>query len=246
LSDEKYFVVAEEYSRNGEYIDQVVLKGSEKDCCDYAMSISSGGGDNQYRDVQVLSEEEYDKEYGSGNMMRQPYKLHLKDYHEFSWVVAALNFFVTYGDTNLGDCYYDKEECKKTLDRLQEEFLEYFWEVCKQKDYDGKEYCAFEENYCADPDDDFMCYYYNKEKAKERAKSWNFCNTTSDANAAKISMGLNDIHIEQCLHDLNLYGTACERVLTRDEIEKVLSHSNVEYKKWLRTHEGQEWINSDD
>jgi hypothetical protein len=92
LSDEKYFVVAEEYSRNGEYIDQVVLKGSEKDCCDHAMSISSGGGDKQYRDVQVLSEEEYDKEYGSGNMMKQPYKLHLKDYHEFSWVVAALNF----------------------------------------------------------------------------------------------------------------------------------------------------------
>jgi hypothetical protein len=179
--------------------------------------------------------------------MKKPYNLHLKDYHEFAWVVAALNFFVTYGNTDLGDCYYDKEECKKMFNRLQEEFLEYYWEVCKQKDYDGKEYCAFEDNIMwAEPGEDPMVYYYSKEKAKERAKSWNFCNTTSDANAARIAMHLDDMHIEQCLHDLNLYKVACNRVLTKDELEKIFSHSNVEYKKWFRTEEGQEWINSDD
>ena len=246
MSDDKYFVVAEEYACDGVYIDQVVLRGSEEKCCDYATLINFGGGDNRYRDARVFSEEEYDKEYGSGNMMRQPYTLHLKDYHEFSWVVAALNFFVTYGNTDLGDCYYDKEECKKMFNRLQEEFLEYYWEVCKQKDYDGKEYCAFEENYEAVSGEDTMVYYYSKEKAKERAKDWNFCNTTNDANTARIAMLLGDIHIEQCLYDLNLFKTACHRPLTKEEREKVFSHCNAEYKKWFKTEEGKEWINSDD
>jgi len=181
-----------------------------------------------------------------GKRMKQPYKLHLKDYHEFSWVVAALNFFVTYGDTDLGDCYYDKEECKKMFDRLQEEFLEYYWEVCKQTDYDGKEYCAFEENYFADPGEDFMCYYYNKEEAKERAKSWNFCNTTNDANTARIAMQLNDMQLEQCLYDLKLFPTACNRILTKEERVKVANHSDNDFKKWVKTEEGQEWLNSDE
>lgn len=245
MSDEKYFVVAEEYACDGVYIDQLLMSGSEEDCCDRAFSINFDDGECEYRNARVFSEEEYEKEFGSGNMMKQPYKLHLKDYHEFSWVVAALNFFVTYGRTDLGDCYYDKNECKKMFDRLQEEFLEYYWEVCKQKDYDGKEYCAFEENYAAVPGEDTMVYYYSKEKAKERAKDWNFCNTTNDANTARIAMLLGDIHIEQCLYDLNLFKTACHRPFTKDEREKVFSHCNAEYKKWFKTEEGKEWINSD-
>jgi len=181
-----------------------------------------------------------------GKRMRQPYKLHLKDYHEFSWVVAALNFFVTYGRADLGDCYFDKEECKKMFDRLQEEFLEYYWEVCKQTDYDGKEYCAFEDNLWADPGEDFMCYYYNKEEAKERAKSWNFCNTTSEANAIRIAMALNQDSIDDILSEARLGHEACNRILTGDEIRTMVKLCDNDLKRWLKTEEGQEWLNSDE
>ena len=181
-----------------------------------------------------------------GEIMRQPYKLQLQDYHEFSWVVAALNFFVTYGDTDLGDCYYDEKEFKEMSDRLQEEFLEYYWKVCKQTDYDGKEYCAFEENYWADPGEDFMCYYYNKEEAKERAKSWNLGNTTSDANYAKITMEIVGWVLDDYLHEMKLAGEACERKLTSTERGSMVNHYYDELKKWVKSEEGQEWLNSDE
>ena len=181
-----------------------------------------------------------------GNRMAQPYNLNLKDYHEFSWVVAALNFFVTYGDTDLGDCYYNKEECKKMFDRLQEEFLEYYWEVCKREDYDGKEYCAFEDNYAASPGEDFMCYYYDKEEAKERAKSWNLCNTTSDANSARITMSIVGYILDDYLWEMELAGEACKRKLTSEERAKVRDHYYDDFKKWVKSEEGQEWLNSDE
>lgn len=251
MSDDKYFVVAEEYACDGVYIDQLLMEGSEEDCCNRAFSINFGGGEYEYRNARVFSEEEYEKEFGSGNMMKQPYTLHLKDYHEFSWVVAALNFFVKhhgeYGSP-LGDCYYDDKQAEEMLDRVREEFLEYAWDkIYKEKDEDGEYFCEFEDNLMEGLDpSDWMVRYYDKEKCKERIKEWNLCNTTMEANCTKIAMGLDDIHIEQCLHDLNLYGTACDRVLTKDELKKVFSHSNAEYKKWFRTCEGQEWINSDD
>ena len=119
----------------------------------------------------------------------------------------------------------DKEECKKMFDRLQEEFLEYYWKVCKTTDYDGKEYCAFEDNCFADPGEDFMCYYYNKEEAKERAKSWNFCNTTSEANAIRISMALNEDFIDGTLSEARLGHEACDRILTGDEIRDLILHN---------------------
>jgi hypothetical protein len=132
------------------------------------------------------------------------------------------------------------------FDRLQEEFLEYYWEVCKQTDYDGEEYCAFEDNIWADPGEDFMCYYYNKEEAKDRAKSWNFCNTTSDANTARIAMSVCGYGLEEYLSEMKLGLEACNRILTKDERAKVADHYDNEFKKWLKTEEGQEWLNSDE
>ena len=183
--------------------------------------------------------------------MRKPYKLHLKNYHEFSWVVAALNFlskhYGEYGDP-LGDCYYNSKEAKEMFKRIEEEFLEYSWETLKQKDSDGNYYLEFEDNvecgsYCSS---DWMVEYYDKEEAKSRVKNWYLCNTTMQANCTKIAMGIDDIHIEECLHDLDLYAAACDRVLTSDELVKIFSHSNKEYKKWIKSEEGQEWLNSDD
>jgi len=80
------------------------------------------------------------------SLMKRSYQLRLKDYHEFSWVVVALNFFSKHYENNrdpLGDCYYDEKKAKEMFDRIEEEFLEYSWETLKQKDRDGKYYCAF-------------------------------------------------------------------------------------------------------
>lgn len=250
MSDEKYFVVAEEYACDGVYIDQLVMSGSEEACRDRAFLINFSGSDYQYRDARVFSEEEYEKEYGSENIMDQPYKLHLKDYHEFSWVAAALNFFSKHYQNNrdpLGDCYYDEKEAKEMFYRIEEEFLDYSWETHKQKDRNGEYYCAFEDNVQEGLDvSDWMVEYYDKEKAKSRIKEWYLCNTTMEANCTRIAMHLDSYIIEEALHDTKLYGDACDSLLTKEETESCASAVAKKCKEFYRTEEGKEWINSDD
>jgi hypothetical protein len=61
LSDEKYFVVAEEYACDGVWFSHVVAKGPYKSCCEYADLINLGPSD-QYKNAEVMSEEEYEAE----------------------------------------------------------------------------------------------------------------------------------------------------------------------------------------
>lgn len=184
------------------------------------------------------------------NKIKSPYSLHLKNYHEFSWVVAALNFFNKhYGeyDDPLGDCYYNSKEAKEMFKRIEEEFLEHSWETLKQKDSDGEYYCAFEDNvqegFCSS---DWMVEYYDKEQAKSRVKDWYLCNTTMEANCTRIATHLDDYIIEEALNDTKLYGDACHRLLTKEETQSCAKDIVKKYKEFYRTEEGKEWINSDD
>ena len=177
----------------------------------------------------------------------EPYTLQLKDYYEFSWVTAALNFFVTFGDSfPLGDCYYEKEEAEAMFARIQEEFLEYYWKVCKQQDEEGKEYCAFEDNVHEDAfPEASMVYYYDKEVAKSRAKSWNFCNSTAKANELRVLDRCYGFSLTDSW-DSETYTNSCKRPFSRDEINTLSKKLFKEEKEWLKTKEGQEWINSDE
>jgi len=184
--------------------------------------------------------------------MKEPYLLNLKDFHEFSWVVAALNFFkghyqLDYSPDALGDCYYNTKEAEEMFNRIEEDFLEYHWETHKEKDDDGEYYCAFEDN--LDPDAfpcDWMVEYYDKEVGKRRAKDWYLCNTTMEANFTKIALQLESFSIEEALHDTKLYGDACHRSLTKDEVLLCVDDILKKNKEFYRTEEGKKWLNSDD
>jgi hypothetical protein len=59
LNKDKYVVIAKEYACDGVWFSQVVAKGSYKGCCEYSELINLGGA-NEYRDAEVMSEEEYE------------------------------------------------------------------------------------------------------------------------------------------------------------------------------------------
>jgi hypothetical protein len=61
LSNEKYVVVAEDYACDGVWFSRVVAKGPYKSCCEHANLINSGSS-NEYKNAEVMSEEEYGAE----------------------------------------------------------------------------------------------------------------------------------------------------------------------------------------
>jgi hypothetical protein len=67
-----------------------------------------------------------------------------------------------------------------------------------------------------------------------------------ESNCTRIAMHLDSYIIEEALYDTKLYGDACDRLLTKEEMESCASDVAKKYKEFYRTEEGKEWINSHD
>lgn len=62
----------------------------------------------------------------------------------------------------------------------------------------------------------------------------------------KIALQLESFYIEESLHDTKLYGDACHRSLTKDEVLLYVDAILKKNKEFYRTEEGKKWLNSDD